>query len=355
MKEYLYNLATDKDKSLTGLVIKPVLYLASLFYLAAVVAAEFLYRKNILRGYRSGAKVISIGNITLGGTGKTPLVELLATYLKDAHHKVSVLTRGYKKSGKSKNIPGGPEDMGDEPYMLLNNVPGINVLVGRNRITNAKLAYERFNSDTIILDDGFQHWRLKRDLDLVTIDMDNPFGNRSLLPRGILREPISSLKRGDIFVITKNNADATPLFTGELKKINQKALVVEAVRRPIGLFSDYKEIQINEIKTNIICVLCGIANPKSFFDMVSSLGLKAAINLSFSDHHNYSRADIEDILTEVRKNNADTVITTQKDFVKLQKYQGLFGGIKLLYLKIRLDITKNKEEFYGRISALYNR
>src|SRR3989344_3685960 len=195
MRKYFYSLMTDRIHTPVAKAIQGVLWLFSILYGVVVRALVLIYKFRLAPSCRLGKPVISIGNITLGGVGKTPLVECVVRFLKDKGLEPVVLIRGY---GADKQVGS------DEAKLLEESLPGIPVLVGANRVKNARDFLTRNAADVFVLDDGFQHWRLRRDLDIVAINATNPFGNRHLLPRGILREPLSALRRADIFVLFQN-------------------------------------------------------------------------------------------------------------------------------------------------------
>ena len=210
MREYIYSLMTDKAAGLTASIMKFLLYLASLLYLLGIKIIFLMRQSGALPVAHLGAKVISIGNLTLGGTGKTPLVELVARILLNKGSKVVVLTRGYRISAErghkistTAQRPFLFEEIGDEPALLYRNVPNLTILVGPNRVEKGKTAILKYGADVLLLDDGFQQWGLSRDIDILVINALNPFGNERLLPRGILREPVSNMVRANIVVITK--------------------------------------------------------------------------------------------------------------------------------------------------------
>ena len=190
IKTYYIDLVKDKRKGALAAFFSFFLLLISFIYGFFVKLTLRCYQMKLFKSYRPGCRLISVGNISWGGTGKTPLVEALAKFLQQEGKKPAVLIRGYGK---------------DEIYMLKDKLKDIPVLAGRNRIRTARYALKHYGADTIILDDGFQHWRLERDLDIVLIDVKFPFGNRSLTPRGILREPLSSLSRADVFGLTNSD------------------------------------------------------------------------------------------------------------------------------------------------------
>ncbi len=356
MREYLYSLATDKKKGLIAGIFKSFLFALSLIYGIIVRVLSFICR---LRSYRLNCRVISVGNITLGGTGKTSLVELLARLLKDKGHKVAVLSRGYKrKVTKSQGHQvTSHQAMGDEPYMLTRNLGDIPVIVDKDRIRAAKLAIRGNGADAVILDDGFQQWRIKKDLEIVTIDATNPFGNLHLLPRGILREPLPSLKRTDIFVLTKVNLNPHTQDVKEfLKGINPDALIVEAIHNPVGFYrlGERRDNLLSpaEFKGKKVSLVCGIGDPQSFENLISSLGIDIGLSFRFADHYPYTKQDLNRIIRDSRQNGIDTIVTTEKDSVRFPAMSYELRAMSCFVLRIKLEMVQN-ETFFNRIHSLF--
>lgn len=339
MREYLYRLATDKEKGVIAFILKFFLYLLSLIYGLMVRILVFYYRFN---SYRLSCKVISIGNITLGGTGKTPFVEMLAKYLFEKGHKVAILSRGYK--GK------------DEAYVLSKNLgESTPILVGKNRIKNAKKAKELYNVDTIILDDGFQHWRLFRDLDIVLVNVKNPFGNNHLIPRGILREPLNSLKRAGIIILTKVDLkeENISLILERIKEINSKAEAFKAKYLPQDLIDiSEKQYLLSFIESKRICLLCGIADSESFESTLKNLGVELVLKFIFSDHYMYKEKDVERIINSCMENNVKIIVTTEKDNVRLVSFHKMLKPY-LFVLRSKIKILESEDEFFKRMDSLY--
>lgn len=337
MKNYLYRLATDREKGFIAFILKFFLNLLSLIYGFFVRILVFYYRFN---SYKLNCKVISVGNITLGGTGKTPFVEILARHLFEKGCKVAILSRGYKG--------------GDEAYLLRKNLgESIPILVGRDRIRNAKKAKELYNPDTIILDDGFQHWKLFRDLDIVLIDVRNPFGNNYLIPRGILREPLSSLKRAKIVVLTKiNKEENVSLISKRIKEINPKIEIFKAKYLPQDFIDiSEKQYQLSFIKEKRICLLCGIGEPEFFEFTLKNLGAELVLKFIFSDHYVYKERDIERIINSCIENNVKIIVTTQKDNIRLYPFHKMLKPY-LFILRAKIEL-EDKDDFFQRTDSLY--
>ena len=348
MQEYLYNLAAGKHRGIIHEIIKIPLFALSLLYGALVSLLICFYR---IRPCRLNCKVISIGNITLGGTGKTSLVEYVARTLRQEGHKAAVLSRGYKHRVVSQ------VEMGDEPFMLSQKLCDIPLIVDADRIKGARRAINEYGVDTVVLDDGFQQWKLKKDLEIVTIDTTNPFGNKELLPRGILREPLSSLKRADIFVLTKTNLNPE---ISELKRflsgINPGAQVFLSVHNPLGFYKvDKPEESIAQgtLKKESVTLFCGIGDPASFENLVRNLGINIGLTFRFRDHYNYTQADLVKIAKDSQEKGINTIITTEKDAARLANLQLKTYNLQLLVLRITIEI-KDAEEFNRRLLRIYS-
>jgi len=321
--------------------------LLSLVYGLAVSVIAGFY---LIRPRRLGCKVISVGNITLGGTGKTSLVECLAVKLALKGRKVAVLSRGYgMRSG------GAGCRIADEPAMLQNNLPQARVLVDKDRIRSASSAVRDYGADTVVLDDGMQQWRIFKDLEIISIDSRDPFGNMRLIPAGFLREPLWVLKRADSFVLTQvgTGQDTLPL-TLKLKKINPRALIAEsrhAFESFVSLDKPGQVLGADAFKGKKALIFSGIGNPLAFEDTVRSLGIDAAETLRFDDHHAYTQADIDAVIRRAGDMGAEAIITTEKDAVKISRLKISRPGV--FSLRIKLKITKNEAEFDRRLSELF--
>jgi len=351
---HLYNLATDKYRGIIPRVINYFLFLLSLVYGLIV---RFIIFINQIKPYHLNCRVISIGNITWGGTGKTSLVAFIAKYLKNRGHKIAILSRGYKKPVTPYPIPVTRyEIMGDEPYMLFRNLGDIPVIADTDRIRAAEVAMHDYGADTVILDDAFQQWRIEKDLEIVTIDATNPFGNWHLIPRGILREPLSSLKRADMFVLTKANINPDiediKVF---LNSINPHAPIFESIHKPVGFYKmekPYDLLDTAALKTKIVTLFSGIADPDSFDYLIRNAGIEIGLSFRFPDHYHYLQGDLDKIIKESQKKNIDTLVTTEKDAARLEGLKVNAGGLMILVLRVELEI-KDEQGFYSRLRGLY--
>ncbi|MCS6985546.1 MAG: tetraacyldisaccharide 4'-kinase [Leptospiraceae bacterium] len=308
------------------------------------------------------AKVISIGNITTGGTGKTPAVIYFAQLLQWEGYHVGILSRGYR--GEAMKIGAvlsngqqlflTPRESGDEAYLLAVNLRGIPVAVGRNRFASASKLQQDYGVNCFILDDGFQHYSLQRDVDIVLVDATNPYGNGHLIPNGILREPKESLRRSDILILTKCDLvsrSRVEELIRELREVSGHEMVFQAVHRPVGFVKlpmaygfethekDLKKCSL--LKGKKVWAISAIANERAFEKTLLELGVSEVQPISYRDHHNYTEKDIENILARVRPQ--DYVITTEKDWVKLQVFSEKLKILKnFYYLKIKFHILENE-------------
>lgn len=348
MKNYLYNLATDKSVGLIPATLRLFLFIISLIYGLAVRILIPFFSFCL---YHASCRVVSVGNITLGGTGKTSLVEFIARQLKKEGQRIAIISRGYKKRITS------CENMGDEPYMLSKKLEDIPVIVEADRVKGIKKALKDYSVDTVILDDAFQQWGIKKDLEIVAIDATNPFGNFNMIPRGILREPLSSLKRADIFIITKTNLMAdTQGIKNNLAGFNPSALIFESRHLPLAFYDIERPSDLfstESLKGKSVTLFSGIGDPASFEKLISNIGIKIGLSFRFADHHHYSDKDLDKIIQGSKEKNIDTIITTEKDTARMDKLQINTYGLKLLTLRIELAIN-DEQGFRSRLLNLYS-
>ena len=363
MKKLLYRVVTDEVRGPIAGILKFFLWVFSLIYLTLVTIVVRLYQSGLLKQHRLSRPVVSVGNITVGGTGKTPLAIKIAQIYKQNKLKPVILTRGYMGRGM-----GNANTQSDEAVMMRELLGDVPIVTGADRIKSAEEFLQNGQADVFILDDGFQQWRLARDLDIVTIDATNPFGNGCLLPRGILREPLSALRRADFFVLTK--AD---LGQAQLGKVRERLAqtgcgqpVIEAVHEPVRLV-DLGTKEIFDPKTlsgKTICVLCSLGAPATFAATLTQLGAKIQKAFNFADHYVYNTTDIRTVLEHCRRNQIKTLVTTQKDAVKLADLLDEFffagglwqkaGDVQLFSLHIELTVRHGTGEnaFLKRILDL---
>jgi tetraacyldisaccharide 4'-kinase len=318
----------------------------SLGFSALVRGRNLLYNRRLLPIERPALKVISVGNLTVGGTGKTPVVLWLAQALQQRGRRVGILSRGYKGTKAGVMVVGTagqalatPDEVGDEPVMLARAFTGV-VIAGRDRVAAAELARERFGLEVVILDDGFQHRRLDRDVDLLLVNDIRGTGNGWLLPAGPLREPLAAARRADVVIMTKGGERANsewrgrkkwlaagnsrPVFYGDLKT----TALVTSVRR------QWQELPLELLAGKRVMALTGIADPSSFYRSLHEWEVEVAEVIEFPDHHCYTQAQWQAISLASQK--FDLIVTTEKDLVKLERFP--FATGKLVALRARMEI-----------------
>lgn len=321
------------------LSLASILWFFSKAYQAGADLNAWLYTKEIRKRRSLPCLVISVGNITVGGTGKTPMTMYMARLMQDMGYKVAVVSRGYKgraeKKGAvvsdGKRICLSPRDAGDEPYMMAGALAGIPVLVGRNRYEAGRMAVEKFGVDAIILDDGFQHLALKRDVDLVLLDQQRPWGNGHLLPRGTLREAPKALKRADAAILISTEAE--PEAIGQQKTERQSKH--ETLLSQIRCFQATKVLRVDRVVTAAnsslknapqadlkllrgrrVVAFSGLADNKAFLRALSEAGCQLVQAFGFDDHHWYHQSDIDQIIAAAESSQADLLVTTAKDYAR---------------------------------------
>jgi tetraacyldisaccharide 4'-kinase len=343
MKDFIYSLMTDKKRGVIFFPFKVVLHIASLVYGLAIILRAILYKLHVFNTHKASLKVISVGNITLGGTGKTPFTMALAKILEEElKRNVCVLIRGYGW---------------DEQEMLKRNLADVPVLTGQDRFRSSNKAVKLYGSDTAILDDGFQHWELARDLDIVLVDSRNPFGNGHLFPRGILREPKRSLERADVVVLTKKNgmAAGTGSLGKEISAINANAIILEATHTPRHFYEGRARVfhDLSAVRAKKVVLLSSIGDPLYFEETVKSLGADVVEHIKFPDHYDYRKRDIDRVAARCGEKEFDFIVTTEKDIVKLNRLGLFIGSYKVLTLVVEMQILSGKEKLVDRLHSLY--
>ncbi|MDD3149446.1 MAG: tetraacyldisaccharide 4'-kinase [Candidatus Gastranaerophilales bacterium] len=347
MKEFFNSLHykktyTNKEKALL-IALKPF----SLAYLGIIKTRNFLYNKGILKTTYLPAYTISIGNLTTGGTGKTPITAKIANYIKNNLNKeVSILSRGYGGDlstskiniiSDGKNIFHSADMAGDEPYWFATNTKEIPIITGKNRIKSGSTAVEKFNSEIIVLDDGFQHLKLGRHLNILVIDCHKWFGNDNLLPQGPLREPLEQIKRADKIILMNK----LPLTFETERTINKyKEIFEEKYQKPVFIcnMKPFRIYDIQDFNTPVdiqkIGAFTAIAQPEYFFKTLENTNAQLMYTKTFADHYLYTKENIENLIAEALKNGAEALITTEKDAVKV------CGILKEINIKIPVFTLK---------------
>jgi tetraacyldisaccharide 4'-kinase len=305
------------------LPIRAPLRCLSLLYRAGVRFRTFLYDRGALGTERVPCTVVSIGAIALGGTGKTPVTIMTARLLLDAGYRIAVVSRGYRRASRGVLVVSdgsgrirSPWETGDEPHLIASSLPGVPVVVGEHRAKAAALACDRFHPDIIVLDDGFQHRRLRRDADVVTLDAAHPFGNGFLLPRGTLREPPEALARARAIVFTRCTEDLDhEQCERAVRPYNSRAPVFFSRHAPVRLrpLGNGENIGLGSITGKRVAALSNIAHPDSFHRMLASLGADILRVHVMPDHHRYRNGELERIERDAADHGADMLVMTAKD------------------------------------------
>lgn len=301
----------------------------SFVYGAAVKIRFALYRKGIFKTQTVGVPVISVGNITTGGTGKTPLVEWIAKNLSARRQRVCVLTRGYRRTNPSERLVVSDSTQivcdvtqsGDEAMMLAESLLGeAAVVCDADRVAAARWAVQNLDADVLILDDGFQHLRIARDLDIVTVDATNPWGNGRLLPTGILREPVGNLKRADCIIVTRADDGAAADLQEQISQTTDAPVfrATALIHRITPFDSPETKADKAAIPKQPLAAFCGIGNPEAFFQQLRAEGFDLRHTEAFHDHHKYSQTDIDRLTQRAAGAGSQALITTGKDAVKLR-------------------------------------
>lgn len=358
----------DRRHGRAAEVMATFLYGLSFLFSGIVQLRWYLYEHRILRNRPLGCLVVVVGNLTVGGTGKTPVVEKFAHILNERGRKVAILSRGYKskkeplpkklwrklthgEEAPPKVVSDGErvlldsEVAGDEPYMLARNLPGVVVLCDKNRVKAGSYAIRKFGCDTLILDDGFQYLPLEGKLNLLLVDKTNPFGNQHLLPRGILREPIRHLKRGSYIFLTKSDGVRDEALLEFIRENNSGAEIIECAHKPQHLEPVFggERLPLEALEGARIAAFSGIASPESFEKMLRDFGADIRYNQRFLDHHRFSRDEIEGLFRKAGQLELDMIVTTEKDAVRL--FDDTESAVPLYYLRLEIDILSGEEDF----------
>ncbi len=347
-----------------GSALEILLYLLSLAYGGAVGLRLFFFKQGLLKPKRLPCKVVSVGNLTVGGTGKTPMTIYVVQVLRRLGYRTAVLTRGYKGVRErigaivsdGERVLLGPDEAGDEPYLMACRLEGTPVLVGKDRFASGRVAIKAFGSNVLVLDDGFQHLQLERNVNLLLLDAARPFGNGHLLPRGILRESPRQLSRGDALILTRSDRAAKSISDCVLKdalgrgapvfRCNHIPSILGAGENPLRPKSPLQPstLHIDKLKGRRALVVSGIARNDDFQKTVSDLGCNILETIVFPDHHLYLRGDLERIVKIAVQLRADCVVTTEKDYVRMVKHDIIWPA-ELLSLRIELSFGDDRQTF----------
>jgi tetraacyldisaccharide 4'-kinase len=341
----------DPQKKNWVRLISAFLLLISWIYGLMMQIRNLLYDKGWIKAYRSSAYVVSVGNIVAGGVGKTPLTLKIAKLLQERVENIALLSRGYLSDFEHKKIPtlisqgSGPcylpQECGDEPYLISQNVPKAHFYVGKNRVLSAKMA-EKVKAKVLLLDDAMQYRKLHRDIEIVVLNAEDPFGKGYFLPRGFLREPLKALKRADLMVINhvQDKKKIGPLLQ-KLELITKAPYILTRVKTQ-GFF-DLEDQIIDSLKGIQVGAFCGLAKPENFFKTLQEEGLDLVSKKSLKDHRHMSLQELQNFSDQSKDRGARYLLCSEKDRVKISKNIQL--SLPIIFLKIELEIVEGKEDF----------
>jgi tetraacyldisaccharide 4'-kinase len=366
----------EQRKGTRAALLRLVLLGLSRVYGWAIRLRRVLYDVRIFRDATLGVQVITVGNLTVGGTGKTPVVEKFARELQNQGRTVAILSRGYRSKppplrhrlwnkllfreettpprivSDGKNLLLDSETAGDEPYMLASNLKDVIVLVDKDRVKSGRYAIEKFGCDTLLLDDGYQYWRLAgRRRDIVLIDYQQPFGNEFLLPRGTLREPPAHLVRAGTVFITKTGGDTTEL-RARIARYNPTAGIIECVHQPLyfeNVFTGERH-DLEYLRGLRVASVSGIAQPESFEQSLVKLGAELVYAKRFADHHRFSQQELINVINRGKKRQAAVILTTQKDAVRFPKLDR--RDLPILFMRVEIRITRGATDFHDCVRQI---
>lgn len=369
--DVIYDRRSDMLAKVFGALLKGLSYI-----FCGIVRLRYTFYKNrIFHDTPLGCMVIVVGNLTVGGTGKTPVVEKFAKELTKRGRKVAILSRGYKSKSESsfkkfvrwlthgtepdpkvvsdgKNILLDSEIAGDEPFMLARNLPNVVVVVDKDRVKAGNYAIKNFGVDTIILDDGFQYLPLRGQMQVLLVDKTNPFGNKSLLPRGILREPIKHLKRASYVFLTKSDGNRNIELESFIRRYNPSAEFIECSHTSKHLveFHTMNQEPISNLDGKKIAYFCAIASPESFRSFLESRKTEIVYFEHFLDHHRFEKYELDEFFKHAKESGAEIVMTTEKDAVRIdQNYQNI---VPLYYTRLEIDILAGEDDFYASVERV---
>src|SRR4051794_29132264 len=368
LEQFAIDVILERRHGFRAGLLRGILYGLSFVYERIVQLRLYLYRKRILRERTLGCLVISIGNLTVGGTGKTPIVEKFARALQNGGRRVAILSRGYKSVPRSSQRSWGnpvikrEEDeprvvsdgktllldsltAGDEPYMLAQNLKDVIVLVDKNRVKSGLFALEKWKVDTLLLDDGMQFLHLKHRLDVVLIDRQAPFGNEFLLPRGTLRERPQNLRRASYIFITKSTGEPNDELIKRIRRYNRTAEIIECAHQPLHLQDVLtgEQVPLERLRNTYIGSICGIAAPESFEEGLRKLGARLELSKRYTDHHRYTDAELNSFINRCVRRDLEMIVTTEKDAVRFPRLAK--ADVPIYFLRVEIEILSGHESW----------
>jgi tetraacyldisaccharide 4'-kinase len=370
LEQFGIDVVLGRRRGIRASILRAFLFALSFIYGRIVQLRLYLYRKRIFRERALGCLVISIGNLTVGGTGKTPIVEKFARALQTGGRRVAILSRGYKSvprptkrtwldrfQNKHLDPPRVVSDgqsllldsttAGDEPFMLARNLKDVVVLVDKDRVKSGRFAIDKWKVDTLLLDDGLQYLHLKHRLDIVLVDRQAPFGNEFLLPRGTLREPPRNLRRASYVFITKSTGESNEALIERIRRYNRTAEIIECAHQPLYLQNVYSDEQLplDRLRNTFIGSICGIAAPESFEQALKRLGAQVNLAARYIDHHYYSEAELQSFINRCIRRDLAMIVTTEKDAVRMPRLSETELKVPIYFLRVEIQILSGHESW----------
>lgn len=373
VEQFAIDVILNRRQGARATLLRGLLYALSFMYERIVQFRLFLYRHRILRERTLGCLVVSIGNLTVGGTGKTPIVEKFARALHNGGRRVAILSRGYKSVPQAapkrrlfgKKTVAPPRVVsdgksllldsltaGDEPYMLANNLKDVIVLVDKDRVKSGLYAIKELGADTLLLDDGLQYLHLKHRLDIVLIDRQAPFGNEYLLPRGTLREPRRNLRRASYIFITKCTGESNEALIARIRRYNRTAEIIECAHQPLHLQNVFtgERLPLEKLQGTFVGSLCGIAAPESFEDGLRKLGARIELAKRYTDHHRYTETELKSFINRCVRRDLAMIVTTEKDAVRLPRL--MTPEVPIYFLRVEIQILSGHESWESCVARI---
>ncbi len=368
LEQFGIDVVLERRRGVRAALLRGLLYALSFLYERIVQLRLYLYRKRIFRERTLGCLVISIGNLTVGGTGKTPIVEKFARALQAGGRRVAILSRGYKSMPRKRNwldrltkrnvdppriVSDGTSLLldsrtaGDEPYMLAHNLKDVVVLVDKDRVKSGRFAIDNWKVDTLLLDDGLQYLHLKHRLDIVLVDRQAPFGNEFLLPRGTLREPARNLRRASYVFITKNTGESNAALIERIRRYNRTAEIIECAHQPLYLQNIYtgEQLPLESLRDTFIGSICGIAAPESFEQALKQLGARIDLAKRYIDHHYYTEPELQSFINRCIRRDLEMIVTTEKDAVRMPRLTAAEIKVPIYFLRVEIEILSGHESW----------
>ena len=368
LEQFGIDVVLERRRGIRATALRAILYALSFVYERLVQLRLYFYRKRIFRERALGCVVISVGNLTVGGTGKTPIVEKFARALQAGGRQVAILSRGYKSVPRKRswldrlrgNIVDPPRIVsdgktllldsrtaGDEPYMLAHNLKDVVVLVDKDRVKSGLFAIDKWKVDTLLLDDGLQYLHLKHRLDIVLVDRQAPFGNEFLLPRGTLREAPRNLRRASYIFITKNTGESNETLIQRIRRYNRTAEIIECAHKPLYLQNVFtgERLPLDRLRDTFIGSISGIAAPESFEGALKKLGAHVDLAKRYIDHHYYTEAELTTFITRCIRRDLAVIITTEKDAVRMPHLPEADVKVPICFLRVEIEILSGHESW----------